>query len=99
MPYILSAWKMANAEEIIITDQLFRGIQPILEKHSIQWFQEKWAETSRVLKSLNATVAYRLIPPENADSGMPSTDLYRAKREELFETAKKIPFLQTSIRP
>ncbi len=83
--------KMAGAQEIVISPELFRGTQPLLEGNSIQWLLEKYDGSLKGFEIFgDSTAAYRLTPPMQDEEGNLTGDLYAAKREELFEKVKKI---------
>ncbi|MBF8276429.1 MAG: Guanylate cyclase protein [Candidatus Brocadiaceae bacterium] len=93
--------KKAQVEEVIVTDALFKDIEALLRKTSFMTFQEPSTEPLKGLEIFGNPLCYRLIPPCFDDNKKTYTiaDVYRQKRESLFDKVRQIPIFANLYPP
>ncbi len=84
--------KYAGACELVVSDSLFTGLKPLLEKNKITHVKEIWPDPLKGFEALGPIHStYKLIPPrEDKVEGRLISDTYKKRLETLFDSVKKI---------
>lgn len=93
--------KMARKGELVVSRELFIGIEDNLKKYKFEYTRETSPEPLEGFESLgNITIIYRITPPKkDENTGKTYPDYYKSRRIKLCEDSKIIPIFGNLYPP